>query len=95
MKIYSSEDATVIIGNVQVDLPKRLCIIGIGPSSSHTVGPMVAARQFVLGLQKLFMLDDLVMHRQESLPSHANGMRFTALDAAGDVLEVPVNIVEC
>ena len=95
MKICSSEDATVSIGNAQVDLPKGLCIIGIGPSSSHTVGPMVAARQFASGLQKLFMLDDLVMHRQESLPFHANGMRFTAFDAAGDVLEVPVNIVEC
>ena len=130
--------------------------IGIGPSSSHTVGPMVAARQFVLGLQELVLLDecarvcaemygslgatgaghgtpkavilglegetpedvdvdsipvrvasiredgslkllgaqeipfsyrdDLVMHRQESLPFHANGMRFTAFDAVGDVL---------
>lgn len=26
--------------------------IGVGPSSSHTVGPMKAARQFVLGLRK-------------------------------------------
>jgi len=25
--------------------------VGIGPSSSHTVGPMVAARRFLLGLQ--------------------------------------------
>ncbi|MGP1683819.1 MAG: serine dehydratase beta chain, partial [Giesbergeria sp.] len=25
--------------------------IGIGPSSSHTVGPMIAARQFVCQLQ--------------------------------------------
>ena len=28
-----------------------LFTIGIGPSSSHTVGPMRAARQFVLALQ--------------------------------------------
>ncbi len=26
--------------------------IGIGPSSSHTVGPMKAARQFVTGLEQ-------------------------------------------
>ena len=26
--------------------------IGIGPSSSHTVGPMIAARKFTLGLEK-------------------------------------------
>ena len=30
--------------------------IGIGPSSSHTVGPMRAARQFAIGLQKQDML---------------------------------------
>src|SRR4051794_28206000 len=26
--------------------------IGIGPSSSHTVGPMIAARRFILGVQE-------------------------------------------
>ncbi|MGB0658249.1 MAG: serine dehydratase beta chain, partial [Gammaproteobacteria bacterium] len=26
--------------------------IGIGPSSSHTVGPMIAARKFTLSLEK-------------------------------------------
>ncbi|MEM1403541.1 MAG: L-serine ammonia-lyase [Pseudomonadota bacterium] len=130
--------------------------IGIGPSSSHTVGPMVAARRFsgllestgklaaavrvkaelygslgatgaghgspkavILGLEgeapetvpvdtiadrvadvreggKLSLngshtidfsyRDDLVMHRSESLPYHANGMRFTACDAGGEIL---------
>ncbi|MEE4191687.1 MAG: L-serine ammonia-lyase [Halieaceae bacterium] len=130
--------------------------VGIGPSSSHTVGPMKAAREFalaldadgkltdvatvkaelygslgatgrghgspkavVLGLEgdtpegvdvesiparveavreggRLTLLgsheiafdhrNDLVMHREEALPYHANGMRFTALDAAGVVL---------
>jgi L-serine dehydratase len=30
--------------------------------------------------------DDLVMHRSESLPYHANGMRFTAFSASGDTL---------
>jgi L-serine dehydratase len=127
--------------------------IGIGPSSSHTVGPMRAARMFALRLdhdrqlprvarvQSLLygslgatgkghgsdkavllglaghepdtvdveaapsMLDgmrsarriellgrhgvafdekaDLVFHRRETLPFHANGMRFVAFDAAG------------
>ena len=131
--------------------------IGIGPSSSHTVGPMRAARMFVarlthegllartarvksdlygslgatgkghgsdkavlLGLaghepdtvdiekvpgeleamraNKMVLLGgsqaisfdepaDLVMHRRETLPFHANGMRFTAFDAAGVEIE--------
>jgi L-serine dehydratase len=131
--------------------------IGIGPSSSHTVGPMRAARMFVarlahegalertarvkadlygslgatgkghgsdkavlLGLaghepdtvdiervpvileairtQQRVMLNgsreigfdektDLVMHRRETLPFHANGMRFTAFDADGNEIE--------
>jgi L-serine dehydratase len=130
--------------------------IGIGPSSSHTVGPMRAARRFcerltgdglldavagakvelfgslghtgrghgsdravTLGLEgddpstidvdsiaprmekiaatgKLsllgqreiaFSLDsDLVFHRRDKLPLHSNGLRFSALDAAGGVL---------
>jgi L-serine dehydratase len=127
--------------------------IGIGPSSSHTVGPMRAARMFasrlehdgvlprvarvqsqlygslgatgkghgsdkavLLGLaghepdtvdvdavpallgalreqQRLDLLgrqgiafnerDDLVFHRRETLPFHANGMRFAAFDDSG------------
>ena len=130
--------------------------IGIGPSSSHTVGPMRAARLFALRLQhegrmaatvrvqsqlygslgatgkghgsdKAVLLGlagaepdtvdvdgiaaqlkrfreaqripllgtheigfvektDLVFYRRETLPFHANGMRFTAFDAAGEVL---------
>ncbi len=128
--------------------------VGIGPSSSHTVGPMRAAREFALGLQDADLLDncarlqadlygslgatgaghgspkaiilglegetpehvdvdsiadrvttvrnqsrlkilgekeiefsyrdDLVMHRDEALPYHANGMRFSAFDASGE-----------
>ncbi|WP_280150536.1 L-serine ammonia-lyase [Piscinibacter sp. XHJ-5] len=127
--------------------------IGIGPSSSHTVGPMRAARVFVQRLQHDGQLErtariraelygslgatgkghgsdkavllglaghepdtvdveqipallqamraqhtlplagthqiafdekaDLVFHRRESLPFHANGMRFLAFDAGG------------
>ena len=130
--------------------------IGIGPSSSHTVGPMRAARLFVARLRHEGKLDstqrvcarlygslgatgkghgsdkavllglagfepdtvdvdaipalleairtersvallgihrvafdekaDLVFHRREALPFHANGMRFTAFDAAGVAL---------
>ena len=30
---------------------------------------------------------DLVMHRTEALPYHANGMRFSAFDAAGEILD--------
>lgn len=130
--------------------------IGIGPSSSHTVGPMRAARLFVLRLQADGLLStttrvvarlygslgatgkghgsdkavllglmghepdtvevdaipallqaarggatlsllgehaigftektDLVFHRRESLPFHANGMRFEAFDAQGERL---------
>ncbi len=130
--------------------------VGIGPSSSHTVGPMRAARLFVLRLQHEGLLprtarvlaqlygslgatgkghgsdtavllglqglepdtvevdaipqllaavrdsgrlpllggqavafherDDLKFYRRETLPFHANGMRFTAYDAAGTVL---------
>lgn len=130
--------------------------IGIGPSSSHTVGPMRAARLFALGLQSAGLLpatarvrcalygslgatgkghgsdkavllglcgfepdtvpiesiepmladiqqrrsltvlgqhplawhstQDLVFHRQQSLPFHANGMRFSAWDAHNTLL---------
>ena len=32
--------------------------IGIGPSSSHTVGPMKAANQFLVRLDRLALFDD-------------------------------------
>ncbi len=130
--------------------------VGIGPSSSHTVGPMRAARRFAEGLERdaelsavvrvkseLFgslgatgrghgsdkavvlglqgqspetvdtataddqvaaaALDaelilagshrvdfnyesDVVLHRRKSLPAHPNGMTFTALNHAGEVV---------
>ncbi|MBW8700686.1 L-serine dehydratase 1 [Streptomyces sp. MBT84] len=130
--------------------------IGIGPSSSHTVGPMRAARMFALRLRNEGLLDsagsiraelygslgatghghgtpkavllglegdsprtvdvetadqrveairttgrirllgeheiafsfddDLVLHRRETLPYHANGMTLWAFDASGDEL---------
>ncbi len=130
--------------------------IGIGPSSSHTMGPMNAARRFVLDLAERGLLErtaqvavqlygslaltgrghctdraillglegqtpegmdpaqvepalarirnngrlslagrreiafdepmDLLWHRDQTLPGHSNGMRFTALDARREVL---------
>ncbi|MFN8892378.1 MAG: L-serine ammonia-lyase [Betaproteobacteria bacterium] len=130
--------------------------VGIGPSSSHTVGPMRAARLFARHLQQAGLLpatarvraqlygslgltgkghgsdkavllgleghepdtvdvdavpallaairsqgrlnlagghavrfaekDDLRFHRRETLPFHANGMRFEAFGAAGELL---------
>lgn len=127
--------------------------IGIGPSSSHTVGPMVAAKQFVNALENQQLIvstanvyvelfgslgltgkghgtlkavvlglegetpeqvdvdtihqrieqikttqslglgglrtiafhykKDVIFHRNKSLPYHANGMRFTALNDSG------------
>ncbi|MDF2462162.1 MAG: L-serine ammonia-lyase [Ramlibacter sp.] len=134
--------------------------IGIGPSSSHTVGPMRAARTFADNLRERGLLEqvarvcaelygslgatgkghgsdvaillglegetpdevntesvplrvaairenrririlgkreisfdekaDVLMYRRESLPLHPNGMRFTAYDAAGNVLHARV-----
>ena len=134
--------------------------VGIGPSSSHTVGPMKAACRFALGLEEAGLMqrcqrvtaelygslgatgaghgspkavilglegetpeavvvediaarvasvreggrlcllgrqeiafsyrDDLIMHRSEALPWHANGMRFTAFDGAGAILQARV-----
>ncbi len=130
--------------------------IGIGPSSSHTMGPMNAARRFVLDLEERGLLAkvhgvaaqlygslaltglghctdravllglegftpdsmdpeaieptlarirgtrrlrllghheiafdepmDLLLHRDQTLPGHPNGLRFTALDATGAIL---------
>lgn len=128
--------------------------IGVGPSSSHTVGPMLAARRFLLECPELFraskvqvalygslaltghghatdkaillglmgetpqdlvpdsvdgklaalassgtlhllgeysikfnIADDLLWHKQEVLPGHPNGMRFTLTRNDGSVCE--------
>ncbi len=130
--------------------------IGVGPSSSHTMGPMRAARRFLLDSRQAGFLErierigaqlygslaltgkghctdraillglegevpatlepatvearlerirgagrlrllgereiafdepmDLLFHREQILPRHTNGMRFTAFDGAGEVL---------
>jgi len=134
--------------------------IGIGPSSSHTVGPMLAAHRFALALQKSALLQKtvvikselygslgatghghgshkaimlglegetpeqvdveqievrlakiqhskqlqllgsqsiqfiekkhLILHRRQTLPYHANGMRFTAFDRHNEPLSSQV-----
>ncbi|MFT7684837.1 MAG: L-serine dehydratase [Candidatus Azotimanducaceae bacterium] len=131
--------------------------IGIGPSSSHTVGPMRAAFTFVNGLKTASLIEityrvkcqlygslgatgrghgspkaiilglegqapesvviehieqnvkavndagqlsllgecqikfnqktDLILHRRKTLPFHSNGMKFTAYDIAGDIID--------
>jgi L-serine dehydratase len=43
--------------------------VGIGPSSSHTVGPMVAAREFALGLTSGAQLKDVVRVKVDLLGS--------------------------
>ena len=53
-----------------------LFTIGIGPSSSHTVGPMRAARQFVLALQDSGILERVTrirVHLYGSLAATGRG----------------------
>jgi L-serine dehydratase len=58
----------------------------------ESIGARVAAvrdggRINILGIRDISFSyrDDLVMHRDEALPFHSNGMRFSAYDAAGAV----------
>ena len=44
--------------------------IGIGPSSSHTVGPMRAARRFVLALRERGLLEGTRPDRHEKFQEH-------------------------
>ena len=43
--------------------------IGIGPSSSHTVGPMIAARKFVLNIEESNQLEKVTRIRSEMFGS--------------------------
>jgi L-serine dehydratase len=56
--------------------------IGIGPSSSHTVGPMVAARTFVLDLDTQGLFENTVRVRTELFGSLALTGKGHATDAA-------------
>ena len=98
--------------------------IGIGPSSSHTVGPMIAARKFILSIEESKQLKKVNRIKSEMYGSlgatgKAHGTHFVSLDRvirtmrktgedmhfryketsrgglATNVLEVPVNIIEC
>ena len=65
--------------------------IGIGPSSSHTVGPMRASREFVASLQNEGILDQVVRVRVElygslALTGHGHGTdRAILLGLLGEV----------
>lgn len=98
-----------------MDSVRDIFKIGIGPSSSHTMGPRRAAERFLERYPEAIrfrvtlygslaatgkghltdkaILDILGSERTELvweptifLPFHPNGMRFAALDAAGDTL---------
>ena len=56
--------------------------IGIGPSSSHTVGPMLAARRFLETLQQQTMLASVTSLRVELYGSLALTGRGHATDRA-------------
>ena len=56
--------------------------IGIGPSSSHTVGPMVAARRFLSGLDAAGRFDALAAVTVEIYGSLALTGRGHATDTA-------------
>ncbi len=56
--------------------------IGLGPSSSHTVGPMLAARTFVLGLEEKGLLETTAAVRVELFGSLAATARGHATDRA-------------
>ncbi len=76
----------------------RAILLGLAGNRPHTIDPAVieptlaeirgtgrlklAARQQIEFDEPL----DLLFHRDQTLPLHPNGMRFTALDAAGQVL---------
>src|SRR5215813_10916514 len=60
----------------------QLFSIGIGPSSSHTVGPMRAARTFALALQSAGLLEGVSAVRTElfgSLGATPEGVDLRAL----------------
>jgi len=56
--------------------------IGIGPSSSHTVGPMIAARRFVLELKEMQKLDAVCRLRIDLYGSLARTGKGHATDRA-------------
>jgi L-serine dehydratase len=74
----------VLLG-LEGHLPDQIDPTLVGPRSAeiHSSGSLL-----LLGKQQIgFIADEhLIYHRKESLPLHANGMGFRALDAAGQLL---------
>jgi len=59
--------------------------IGVGPSSSHTVGPMLAARRFLLESKNLFQAEKVQVALYGSL----------ALTGTGHATDKAVMITDC
>ena len=63
--------------------------IGIGPSSSHTVGPMRAANRFVESLGSEALLDQVIKTMRETGADMKTKYKETARGG------LAVNIIEC
>lgn len=63
--------------------------IGIGPSSSHTVGPMRAAQEFAASLQNERVLDQVAPVRVEF------GMDMQSRYKETSLAGLAVNVIEC
>jgi L-serine dehydratase len=69
--------------------------IGVGPSSSHTVGPMIACNRFVASLKQLYLLSDTTRVRIDLYGSLALTGRGHATDTAcilGLMAETPSEV---
>ena len=78
-------DRAVLLG-LSGETPEGIDPDGIAP----TVARVRAEQTLNLyGQRRIPFIEsrDLLFHREESLPMHPNGMRFTAFDAAGAVIE--------
>ncbi len=77
-------DRAVLLG-LEGEVPDRVEPDHIGPRMAE----IVAAGHLRLGGEHEIVIDpreDLVFHKRQTLPHHPNGMRYTALDAAGTKL---------
>jgi len=103
-------------GEVRMESIRELYRIGVGPSSSHTMGPRLAAERFrarvpeasafrvvlygsLAATGRGHLTDkaiadalaplpvEIVWSPDTTRPEHPNAMDFTALDAAGTILE--------
>lgn len=66
--------------------------IGIGPSSSHTVGPMLAARRFLLECPSLYLANRLQVHLYGSLALTGRGHATDKAVLLGLMGETPQDI---